>query len=578
MNVIVEKNVEARMRDGVVLRGDLYRPADGKRYPALVQRTPYNKEFLPLTGLMLDPIRAAARGYCVLIQDVRARFASDGDVFFMYRDERRDGEDTVRWAAAQDWCDGAVGTYGLSYMGATAWLAAAAAPDVVRAVVPTTAPYDFWIDHLWRGGALQSGLVLQWALQVIGPAALLREQAGKPELLPMLHELIDAADDFDTWVRHRPFDSVPPARPDESTFLPFFRDVVRRKTPDAFTASLLMAGKHETVSAPSLIIAGWNDLFLSSDLIHFARMREHAATPDARDKTCLVIGPWAHGMFLPVVGERDHGLRAGGAFLDLKEDLTSLHLRWFDRWLKGAANGVDDEAPVKIFVQGRNRWRDETAWPLARTNATSLYLRAGGALSFAPPENEAPDSFIYDPENPCPTCGGAHLLPMKFPRGSIDQAPILSRADVLSYISKPLDEDVEITGPIVCRLYASTTGRDTDWIVKLCEVRSDGRMLNISDGVLRARFRTSFDRPELIEAGRVELFEIELSPTSILLGVGTKLAVLVTSSDFPRYDRNPNTGDWPFEATRSETALQRIFHDSTYPSHLILPLIPGRGV
>jgi uncharacterized protein len=573
MTVIVETNVEARMRDGVVLRGDLYRPADGKRYPALVQRTPYNKEFLPLTGLMLDPIRAAARGYCVLIQDVRARFASDGDAFFMYRDERRDGEDSVRWAAAQDWCDGRVGTYGLSYMGATAWLAAAAAPDIVRAVVPATAPYDFWIDHLWRGGALQSGLVLQWALQVIGPAALLREKAGKPELMPMLHQLIDAVDDFDTWVRHRPFDGVPPARPDDNAFLPFFRDVVRRKTPDAFTAALLMDGQHENVNAPALIIAGWNDLFLSSDLKHFARMREQAATPHARDKTRIVIGPWSHGMFLPVVGERDHGVRAGGAFLDLKEDLTSLHLRWFDRWLKDQRNGVDDEAPVKIFVQGRNRWRDEPAWPLARANATSLYLRASGALSFAPPGDEAPDSFIYDPENPCPTLGGAHLLPMKFPRGSIDQAPILGRPDVLFYVTPPLDQDIEITGPITCRLYASTTGRDTDWIVKLCEVRTDGRALSITDGVVRARFRKSYDRPELLESGGAELYEIEFAPTSILLSAKARLAVLITSSDFPRYDRNPNTGDWPFESTRSEAARQHVFHDAARPSQLIVPMV-----
>ncbi len=576
--VLIEKNVETRMRDGTILRADLYRPAAGGRHPVLLQRTPYNKGFLALTAMTLDPLRAAAAGYNVIIQDVRARWASDGGPFFLYRDEASDGRDSVAWAAQADWSDGRVGAYGVSYMGGTTWHAGASGDPAVRALSPTTAPNDFWRNHMWRGGALNWGLLVNWSLQAIGPAALMRAGKGKRDLQASLGQLADDIDAFEERVRALALSAFAPARPEDGDFLPFFHEVLRHPVPDAWSDSLLIAGKHRHVRAPALIIAGWHDVMLDGDLQHFASMKEGAATEEARRATRIVIGPWSHGMFGSTVGDVDFGLRASGAFLDLREDLTALQLRWFDRWLKDERNGVDEEAPVRIFVQGLNRWRDEAAWPLARARSTNLYLRAQHALSWqAPGQAENEDAYVYDPRDPCPSCGGSLLMPAIYRRGPVDQSPILSRSDVLAYTSGALESNLEVTGPITVVLFAASDARDTDWMVKLCDVHADGRTLNVTDGVLRASYRESEVQRRLLEPGAVVRYEIALQPTSMLFRAGHRLRVLITSSDFPRYDRNPNTGELGIEARAFVTARQRIFHDSARASHLKLPVIPSES-
>ena len=572
--VIVEKNVDARMRDGTVLRADVYRPATGGRHPVLLQRTPYNKEQLALTGLTLDPLRAAAAGYNVVIQDVRARWASEGGPFFMYRDEGRDGHDAVDWAAQAAWSDGKVGAYGVSYMGGTTWHAAAGGHAALRAISPTTAPNDFWRDHMWRGGAFQWGLFVSWSLQAIGPAALLRAKKGRPDQLSALLHLVDDIDAYGDRVRALPLKAFGPARPDEDDFLPFFQEVLTHPTRDAWTQSILPSDRHRAVRAPALILAGWHDLFLTSDLEHYARMKAEAATDEARRATRIVIGPWSHGMFLPAVGDLDFGMRANGLFLDLREDLTTLQLRWFDRWLKDRRNGVDEEAPVKLFVQGLNRWRDEQAWPLARAQPTRLFLRGAGELSWdAPRAGEPADTYVYDPADPCPTCGGALLMPAVYRRGPVEQAPILARPDVLAYTGPVLEQALEVTGPVTFVLHAASSATDTDWVVKLCDVHPDGRTFSVTDGVLRASYRESLEQRRPLEPDAVVRYEIELAPTAMVFAVGHRLRVLVTSSDFPRYDRNPNTGGLGVEATSFVTARQRVFRDADRASHLVLPLV-----
>lgn len=572
--VTFQKNVEARMRDGTVLRADLYRPAAGGRHPVLLQRTPYNKESLALTGMTLDPLRAAAAGYNVVIQDVRARWASDGGPFFLYRDEGRDGRDSVAWAAAAQWSNGRVGAYGVSYMGGTTWHAAASGAPALYAISPATAPNDFWRDHLWRGGALNWGLLVSWSLQSIGPGALLRTKQGQADLQASFHKLVDDIDAFDERVRALPLRAFAPARPADADFLPFFHETLRHPAPDAWTDSLLVSGQHRGVRTPALIIAGWHDVMLDGDLAHFTAMRSQSATPEARRATRIVIGPWSHGMFLPTVGDLDFGMRANGQFLDLREDLTSLQLRWFDRWLKDRHNGVDEEAPVRIFVQGINRWRDEVAWPLARAKPTKLYLRSGRSLSFEQPRTgEPPDTYVYDPADPCPTCGGSLLLPALYRRGPVDQAPILGRTDLLSYTSAILEQDLEVTGPVSFTLFAASSAADTDWVVKLCDVHPNGRTFNVTDGVLRASYRESLAQRQALEPGAVTQYRIALAPTSIVFRAGHRLRVLVTSSDFPRYDRNPNTGELGIDATVMVPARQQVFHDADRASHLELPVV-----
>jgi putative CocE/NonD family hydrolase len=568
--VVVEHDLPAPMRDGAILRADLYRPDGTGRYPVLMQRTPYGKEQAALANLTLDPIRAARAGYAVLIQDVRGRYASDGGPFDAYRHELADGHDTATWAGRLQVGNGTVGAYGLSYMGGTAWSAAAAAPPCLHAISAFTAPYELWDNHFWRGGALQLGLLSNWAAAVIGPGALRRAGATPDEFARL-------AADVDAYAEHawyQPLTDYPPARPKMPDLLPFFFEALRHPHRDGYATSALAAGRHRHIAAPALIVAGWHDALLAGTLAHYRAMREQAATERARKGSRLVVGPWSHAMFGAVVGEVDFGVRASGSWLDLREDLTTLQLRWFDHHLKGKQNGVADEAPVRLFVQGRNRWRDEDDWPLDRARPTRLHLRSGGSASFAAPgPDELPDSYVYDPADPCPTRGGNLLMPAQYPRGPVDQTPVIARADVLSYTTEPLGEDLEVTGPIQGVLWAATDGPDTDWVVKLCDVQPDGRTLNVCDGIVRASLRRGLGRPEPVAPGGPLRYEIDLWATSMVFLAGHRLRVLVTSSDFPRYDRNPNTGEHGVHAITGRAARQRVYHDSRHPSHIVLPVI-----
>jgi putative CocE/NonD family hydrolase len=573
MSIVVEKNIPIPMRDGVKLAADIYRPSGPGNYPVLLQRTPYNKELWPITAMTLDPIRAAAAGYAVVIQDVRGRWASEGDVFFPYRDELDDGYDSVEWSSSQDYASGQVGCYGLSYMGGTAWLAAVSGHSALGAISPTTAPNDFWRNHFWRGGALNIGTLAMWAMRAIGPAALIRAKSDLGEMVPLLIKLIDDVDAFGEVLQTLPLSEFEPTRPDDDSFLPFFYEFLKHPVPDEWTAAMLVSSRHEQVKVPSLTIAGWHDLLLAPDLEHFQGMRNNAGSETARSNSKLIVGPWAHASFLHVVGDIDFGFRSNGMFLDLKEDLTKLQLRWFDRWLKNERNGIDDEAPVKLFIQGSNRWRDEQAWPLVRAVDTPWFLNAARGLSPVPPDSDTlPESYVYDPNDPCPTCGGGTLLPPQYAPGPRDQTPILDRRDVLSHTSRPLEQDLEVTGPVSAILFAATSGRDTDWVVKLCDVHPDGRTFSVCDGVLRASVRDGLTR-QLVEPNAIVRYEVSLWSTAMVFKAGHRLRLLITSSDFPRYDRNPNTGELAHQATRLEPALQRIYLDSEHASHIILPIV-----
>jgi putative CocE/NonD family hydrolase len=454
VDVVVEKNVAAPMRDGTLLRADVYRPAEQGRYPVLVQRTPYNKEMWPLTAATLDPVRAAAAGFVVVIQDVRSRWASEGGGFSPYRDESADGYDTVGWASTLPYGNGRVGAYGVSYAGATTWHAAVEAPSALGAISPTTAPNDFFTDHIWRGGALLLGTIAMWSLQAIGLSAIVRAHAGKPEFFPSLVRMVDDIDAFDRWTRHRPLRAFPPARPEDQELLPFFFEMIRCSGRDEYTHARSVSDRHYRVRAPALILAGWHDLLLAADLQHYRAMREQAATEAAREGTRLVIGPWSHRMFLNVVGELDFGLRASGVFLDLREDLTAMQLRWFGHWLSDEATTRGPDGPrVRVFVQGVNRWRDADDWPLAGVTDRRLHLRSAGGLTFEPPDDdEPPDAYVFDPEQPCPTRGGALLMPRHYAAGPVEQGPLLHRRDVLCFTSaaRPRARSERARPPLCC--------------------------------------------------------------------------------------------------------------------------------
>ena len=568
--VLVERGLACPMRDGVTLATDVYRPNDDDRHPVLLLRTPYDRTLSLTTWLSADPIKLAEAGYVVAFQDVRGRFASDGDFEDMYVAEEPDGADAVEWAGAQPWADGNVGVYGVSYMGGSAWLAAAGRPAGLGAILTTQAPGDF-PRGVRRNGAYQLGLLSFWTLVVMGADLVRRKvmagQAAPAELL----ELIDDVDGFDARVQQVPLVPFAPLDGRAGGIGSWFTRLAGEESPDGRHGPKSVAGRHEQVTVPVLQIAGWYDLLLGGDLSNYAGIRDSAGSEEARSLSRLVVGPWAHGAFNSAVGEIDYGVRAAGLALDLKGDLTQLHARWFDQRLRGIDTGIDDEPRVSLFVMGANRWRGFADWPPPSTPA-EWYLQPGGGLGPAAPEvDEASSEFRLDPANPVPTRGGTILLGGSYARGPVDQRPTEAHPDVLTFTSAPLESPLEIIGPVTLVAWVASETVDSDVVAKLCDVHPDGRSINIVDGIQRLRFRDG-DDPQPMPPGEPVRVEVDLWATAQVFKAGHRLRVHVCASDFPRYDRCPGTGH--SAATAAEIAPQRnrVFHDADRPSHLVLPV------
>jgi uncharacterized protein len=564
--VAVEFDVPATMRDGTVLRANVYRPTGDGPWPVLLTRLPYSKD-LPGALSMLDPVQAARRGYMVVIQDTRGRFRSEGEWEPMLR-EREDGFDTVAWAAALPSANGQVGMYGGSYFGFTQWAAAGQQPPALRAIVPTIT----WDDPLrglaYRGGALELGTMANWHL-LQGFDVLARRHRADPRALAMA--VAGLADEIDRLgpegYASLPLAEFAPLR--RQPVAPAFFETVAHAMDRAATEPVVVA--HDRVQVPSLNIGGWNDIFLAGTIANYQAMRQRGLP------TKLLIGPWVHSLRQTPVGEVNFGFRSQITFIDLKYDLGGLQLRWFDHWLKGLDTGMLREAPISLFVMGANRWRDEQEWPLARAVDAPYYLHANGGLSIAAPAaDEAPDRYTYDPADPVPTLGGSLLMTPEYPGGPIDQRPIEARPDVLVYTTPPLARDTEVTGPVRLRLWAASSAPDTDFVGRLVDVHPDGRSLNLADGIVRARYRC-FDAgepPSLLEPGRPYPLEIDLWATSNVFKAGHRIGLQVTSSSFPRWDRNPNTGHAFGADAELRPAQQTILHDAQHPSQLVLPIVP----
>ena len=577
--VVREPNVMVPMRDGVRLATDIYRPDVPGRFPALVTRGPYGKD-----GYADNQEHSSwyfpQRGYVVVSQDCRARFESEGGYYDPLFQEAQDGYDTVEWAARQPWSNGRIGTTGQSYLGATQYTLAAgdALPPHLQAMAPVSASSDFhqsWVYH--TGGAMEWGWTIPYAIHK-GRNTL--ERAGRYDLLAQMDEYVADADNFarplrDSWYRHLPLrdwiDRLKEAAP-------YLHEYFDEENDGPYWWKINLLRQAQRIDIPMFHVSSWYDIFLEGALNSYQAMREKAPTVRTRNGQKLLVGPWAHIRPYTAPTSRETGDIDFGpeARIELHEHL----LRWFDFWLKDVQTGIMDEPPVSIFVMGENRWRSENEWPLARTHYTRYYLHAdtpantrhgGGALSTAPPGEESPDSFVYDPGDPAPTNRGSTLI---IPQGVADQRVVEDRQDVLVYTSDVLERDLEITGPVSVRLFASSTAVDTDFTAKLMDVRPDGYAHNLQDGIVRARYRTSAAEPSLIEPGRVYEFEIDLWSVSHLVKSGHQLRVEISSSNFPRFDRNPNTGAPIGQDDRLETARQTVFHSSDHPSHIILPVIP----
>ena len=572
----VESNVPTRMRDGTTLYADIFRPDGPGPFPTLLQRTPYDKT-LPISMTSLDPLKAAKHGFAVVIQDTRGRYASEGE-FYAFRDEINDGYDTVEWAASQPWSSGKVGMYGASYVGATQWLAALARPPHLAAIIPNVTASNYHEGWTYQGGAFELGFNVSWTLLQLTLANFRAISSVKNVPQERRQQLARAVDSMESSFRYLPLKKLPEL---EGGLADYFYDWLAHPDFDDYWKTLCIEDHHSNIGVPAYNIGGWYDIFLGGTIRNYLGMRANAATEDARRGQKLLIGPWLHGSRgTSLVGTHYFGLAADA----MAADLDGLHFRWFDHWLGGTDSGIMDEPPVRIFVMGDNVWRDEQEWPLSRAQPTNYYLHSdgkantlggNGSLSTTPPAEESPDMYLYNPVDPVPTRGGQLCCnPYFMSNGAFDQLEVESREDVLVYSTPPLEREVEVTGPVTVTLWAATSAVDTDFTAKLVDVCEHGCARNLTDGIIRARYRESSSSPSLVEAGRVYCYTIDLWATSNVFKPGHRIRLEVSSSNFPRFDRNTNTGNIISEDTELKPALQTVLHSGEHASHVTLPLVP----
>ena len=532
-------NAAVPMRDGVVLRANIFRPGAAARYPAILLRTPYGK------GDAITPAYQSFvnHGYVVVVQDVRGRYASGG-TFEPINQEIDDGDDTLNWIARQPWSDGGVGMYGGSYLGIAQWKAAMTGNPHLKAIFPYVSGDDDYRDRFYStGGAMKIGHRLLW----------FADNMRAPRF---------ATPAFATYVAAQPERNADIAATGHR--LDDWRVVADHPAYDAFWKAHSVREHLKDIHVPVYSVGGWYDNYVESDLDAFAMHRKHSA--DDR----IMIGPWAH-----VFSATFTGANFG------KDSLVSLRpeqLRWFDRWLKNN----DDPAlipahPVRIFVMGINRWRDEDEWPPARAHGVKFYLDSGGQLGNKPDPHSAADTYVYDPRNPAPTTGGAVCCnPRIFPWGPLDQRAVEKRRDVLVYSTTPLSSPIEVTGQIKVVLHVSSTAPDTDFTAKLVDVFPDGSARNLTDGILRMRYRDSLETPKLMTPGEDYKVTIDAGVTSNVFLAGHRIRLEISSSNFPRFDRNPNTGGSVADAGPKDArpATQTVYHEQQRYSYVLLPVVP----
>ena len=578
VTVRVEQDVPTRMRDGTVLYSDLYRPDTPGRYPVILCRTPYNKDAFATRVDSLDPIRAAREGYAFIMQNVRGRYNSEG-AFYTFKNEINDGYDTVEWAATQPWSTGAVGMHGGSYVGATQWLAAISKPPHLKCIIPSITSDDYYEGWTYQGGAFQLFFTMSWSLS-LATGNLEHIERDHGDVGKDASAMAEAQVDMESALEHLGFADHPLYK--NPALAQYFNDWVHHESDDSYWRAVNIRDRHSEIDVPAYNMGGWFDIFLGGTIRNYLGMRQNGATEAARSGQRLIIGPWFHDSSPgSVAGEVNFGPSADSTSFDFQGS----KLRWFDYWLKGEQNGLDAEDPVRIFVMGANEWRSEKEWPLARTRFTDYYLHSGGkansargdgTLSVAAPGDEPNDAYLYNPNNPVPTRGGGLCCDSaSSPPGSFDQGAIEAREDVLVYSTEPLENPVEVTGPVTLTLYAASSAVDTDFTAKLVDACPCGGAVNLADGIIRARYRESTSEAKPITPGEVYEYKIDLWATSNLFKAGHRIRLEVSSSNFPRFDRNPNTGAPLGTASAGVPASQTVLHNQSHPSRLTLPVIPA---
>jgi putative CocE/NonD family hydrolase len=548
----IDFGVRMPMRDGVVLVGDVYRPRAPGRYPVILTRTPYNRNG---EGLLRAARYFVSKGFVYVAQDVRGRGDSGGD-WVPYRHEGRDGYDTIEWCARQSWSTGKVGTIGQSYTGYNQWMAAVEQPPHLAAMIVLATMTDPMGD-VW----------------ISGPGGL-----PTPTMISWYHLTADNLNqnmnalDWEKLNWHLPLVTMDEAagRPN-----PRWRDIINHSRLDQWWEPMRYQNKLDRVTVPVLHVSGWYDDALRATPMNFAGMRTGGGAP-ARDRQKLVIGPWPHQInSTSRLGEVDFG---PSAIIDLQ----GLQARWFDRWLKDQPNGVESEPAVRLFAMGANRWLAGPDWPLPETRLVRYHLRSGGRanslhgdgrLTLEPaPAGEPADRYRYDPASPTPFLTEPSFAQLGGPE---DYRPVERRDDVLVYTAEPFAEETLVCGPLRAQVTAASSAPDTDFMVKLLDVWPNGFAQRLNDGMIRARFREGMDRPSPIEPGRAYAYQVDLWATCQAFLPGHRVRVEIASSAFPKFDRNPNTGDPLGMSARQVVADQQIFHEGPRQSWIELPIVPG---
>lgn len=545
--MIVRYDVRIPVDDGVELSADIYRPRTTDPVPTVFSLTPYNNNS---DRSMTSASSWVSRGYALVTVDVRGRYDSEGD-FEPFRNDGRDGDGVLSWIAERDWSNGRVATFGGSYLGGVQWLMAKQDNPAHAAILSYVAPADGFFDLVRYNGVPKIDLIYTWAMGMDGRVNQSRngwDWSGAMRELPL--------DSLDRVVGRN---------------VAYWQRWMQEDSLSEYWFRMHVSGSYENFDVPSFNVTGWWDGQIRGVVTHY---RNAVRTGDASDHT-LIIGPWEHGVnSRRRLGERDYGPQA-------VIPLDSVRNAWVDHRLLGAA--APELPRVAYFVPVRNEWRTADAWPIPETEFTEFFLDSDGAantlLGDGRLEREGPgtgtDSYEYDPQNPVPTVssrtagargGIAH--------GSVDNRAVETREDVLVYTSPPLEEGVTLAGPISATIHMSTDVPDTDVTVKLLDVYPDGRALNISHGIARARYLESYRHPRPLETGSVYPMEVELYPAANFFAEGHRIRVEVSSSNFPNFGRNLNIESSPNTSSRSQVANTTIHHSTEYPSHIRLPLVP----
>lgn len=573
MGLYIDTNVAVPMRDGVTLATDLWQPAGTGPWPVLLARTPYDRtSTVHLGNPKLPDIRALVdSGYVVVVQDVRGTGESPG-LMEPHRFDQSDTVDTLVWIADQTWCNGSVGMWGASYMGFPQWQAAAQAPTVLRAIAPAMTSADIYRAWYSTQGAVSQGTLYNWSARM----AVANLSRPRSDGIPDPH---DAASVRAALEDANALYSLPIHHQDALLRgLPWLGEMLAHPDCDEYWKRWAALDRSSAITVPALNVTGWYDVFAREVVRSYTTMRSNGGSASAREGQRLIIGPWGHGdgADLGFFPDRTFGL-AGSV---KAAAITQAHVRFFDQWLKDGAE-VDQGARVRIFVMGLDRWREEDDWPLPDTRYEDYFLRSAGRANTAGGDgrlqrrtaaDERSDSYSYDPVDPVPTAGGATLGFDGF-AGPADQTDVEHRDDVLCYTSETLQDPLEVTGHLTLTVHVSSTAVDTDITGKLVDLFPDGRAIILCEGLCRMRYRASLSQPQLLIPGQIVEITIDMGVTSNVFGSGHRIRLEVSSSNFPRYDRNPNTGDPDVSTAGTKVALNRIFHGPAHPSRLTLPVI-----